>query len=234
MRGVGRLLLGVAVVAAMGCSAEPEEPGAATEPSPAAPPSGVAPPTAPATTDAAAGTGPQESDGSPRRARLIIPALGLRSVLVVPYRGSTDDGPGTLIQDRGRAAAPFGPRGGTGPGGVGNYQVTAHRTSSTRAFEFLPRLRKGARVLVDAGRMRYVYRIVATRTTSFRSPRSLAEQRAPVPGRPGKQPVRAMITLSTCLTPEDHAAGNFWSDRFGNPEHRVDKVGVLVRTESLR
>lgn len=37
-----------------------------------------------------------------------------------------------------------------------------------------------------------------------------------------------MITLSTCATPEDDAAGNFWRDEFGNPEHRIDKVGVLV------
>jgi sortase A len=39
-----------------------------------------------------------------------------------------------------------------------------------------------------------------------------------------------MITLSTCATPEDHAAGNYWKDQFGNPEHRIDKVGVLVGT----
>jgi sortase A len=37
-----------------------------------------------------------------------------------------------------------------------------------------------------------------------------------------------MITLSTCRTPEDHAEGNYWSDRFGNPEHRIDKIGKLV------
>jgi sortase A len=37
-----------------------------------------------------------------------------------------------------------------------------------------------------------------------------------------------MITLSTCATPEDHAAGNYWADRFGNPEHRIDKIGVLT------
>jgi sortase A len=43
-----------------------------------------------------------------------------------------------------------------------------------------------------------------------------------------------MITLSTCATVEDHAAGNYWSDRFDNPEHRIDKVGVLVRTTRLR
>lgn len=43
-----------------------------------------------------------------------------------------------------------------------------------------------------------------------------------------------MITLSTCATPEDHADGNFWSDRFGNPEHRIDEIGVLVATRRTR
>ncbi len=36
-----------------------------------------------------------------------------------------------------------------------------------------------------------------------------------------------MITLSTCATQEDHAVGNYWSDEFKNPEHRIDKIGVL-------
>ena len=172
--------------------------------------------------------GPAPSDGTPRRAVLSIPALDLDDLLVVPYVGVTDDAPGTRIQDRGRAASPHGVRGGTGPGGIGNYQVTAHRLSSTRAFEFLPRLRPGARVHVDAGGVRYTYEITATRETSFRSPRSLRAQRAAVPGRPGLAPTAAMITLSTCATIEDHAEGNYWSDEFGNPEHRIDKVGVLV------
>jgi sortase A len=161
---------------------------------------------------------------------LTIPELGLRRLAVVPYRGHTDDAPGTAIQDRGLAASPHGPNGGVGPGGVGNYQVTAHRLSSTRAFEFLPRLRRGAEIVVESGGLRHVYRIAATRVTSFRSQRSLAEQRAAVPGQPGREPVRAMITLSTCATVEDHAAGNYWSDRFHNPEHRIDKIGVLVGT----
>lgn len=231
MDGVVGLTVAASVVLAAGCSndlqrAEPPGPAAPESPSVSSTP--VEPDVRPS--DA----GPRPGDGRPRRARLTIPALGLRGLEVVPYRGRTDDGPGTAIQDRGLAAAPHGPRGGVGPGGVGNYQVTAHRTSSTRAFEFLPELRRGDRVLVDAAGVRYVYRIVATRTTSFRSPESLAQQRAPVPGRPGVEPVRAMITLSTCLTREDHAAGNFWSDRWDNPEHRVDKIGVLVRAVSLR
>ena len=43
-----------------------------------------------------------------------------------------------------------------------------------------------------------------------------------------------MITLSTCATQEDHAAGNHWSDRFHNPEHRIDKIGRLVRIVPVR
>lgn len=170
------------------------------------------------------------SDGRPYRATLSIPALHLRDLAVVPYRGWTDDAPGTEIQDRGVAASPYGPRGGVGPGGVGNYQVTAHRTSSTQAFADLPTLGRGDRVVVEAGSVRYVYEIRRTRETSFRSERSLAEQRAAVPGRPGATPTKAFITLSTCATYEDHAAGNYWADQFHNPEHRIDKVGVLVRT----
>lgn len=168
------------------------------------------------------------SDGQPRRAQLSIPAIGLRGLVVEPYRGRPDDAPGTRLQNTGIAASPHGPRGGVGPGGVGNYLVTAHRTSSTRAFEHLPSLRRGDRVQVEAGGVRYTYEIASTRWTSFRSPASLARQAAAVPGQPGRRPTRAFVTLSTCATPEDHARGNYWSDEFGNPEHRIDKIGVLV------
>ena len=176
-------------------------------------------------------TGPTTSDGRPRNARLTIPAIDVDGLRVVAYRGFTDDRRGTVIQNRGRAASPHGPRGGVGPGGIGNYQVTAHRLSSTQAFLDLPRLRRGDRIEVEAGDVRYVYEVTKTRKTSFRSPASLAKQRAAVPGKPGAVADRAYITLSTCLTPEDHAAGNFWADEFGNPEHRIDKIGQLVATK---
>ncbi len=170
------------------------------------------------------------SDGRPRRARLSIPGIGLHDLAVVPYPGRTDDARGTRIQDGGVAASPYGPQGGVGPGGVGNYQITAHRTSSTEAFRMLPSLRIGQRAVVEAAGVRYVYEIRRTRETSFRSQRSLAEQRAAVPGRPGAPPSRAFLTLSTCATMEDHAQGNYWADEFKNPEHRIDKIGLLVRT----
>ncbi|MEO5853132.1 MAG: sortase [Nocardioides sp.] len=227
-------LLLVAIGGLVGCSTAPPR----ADRAPAASPTAESVETSPSPRAQALGrapeplqrAGPPTSDGRPQMADLGIPVLGISGLRVVPYRGHTDDAPGTEIQDGGVAASPFGPRGGVGPGGVGNYQVTAHRTSSTRAFERLPALEMGERVVVETARHRYVYEITATRRTSFRSPRSLAEQRAAVPGRPGQEPTRAMITLSTCATPEDHAVGNYWSDEFSNPEHRIDKIGVLVRT----
>ncbi|MFF2225890.1 class E sortase [Streptomyces globisporus] len=159
---------------------------------------------------------------------LALPAIGVEDLDVVPYEGTTDDRPGSRIQDRGVAASPYGEEGGVGPGDVGNYLVTAHRLSAGGVLRDLPELEQGDSVYVTEDGTRYTYEITATRQTSFRSERSLAEQRAEVPGKPGEEPARAMITLSTCATPEDDAAGNFWRDEFGNPEHRIDKVGVLV------
>ncbi|MFE7224993.1 sortase domain-bontaining protein [Nocardioides sp. NPDC057577] len=208
-----------------GCGTE--TPTVKSTPTPSASPSLTAPPT-PAASPTVTETPPLSSEGRPMRGELSIPQIGLNDLEVVPYRGWTDDAPGTEIQNGGVAASPYGPRGGTGPGGIGNYQVTAHRLSSTQAFLRLPELRRGDRVSVRTEEATYVYRITGTRETSFRSEASLRAQRAPVPGKPGREPTRAMITLSTCATPEDHAAGNFWSDEFDNPEHRIDKIGVLV------
>ncbi|MEU7556669.1 sortase, partial [Streptomyces sp. NPDC044571] len=136
------------------------------------------------------------------------------------------------LQDLGVAASPYGGRGGVGPGQVGNFLVTAHRLSAGGPLHDLPAADEGDPVLVTVGDVVYTYEIVATRTTSFRSERSLSEQRAAVPGAPGKAPTQAMITISTCATPEDHAAGNYWSDPQGNPEHRIDKIGVLRKASA--
>lgn len=161
-----------------------------------------------------------------------IPSIGIRSLRVRPYVGEADDGPGTRIQDRGSAASPRGRRGGVGPGEIGNLIITAHRTSAGGPFRRLPSMRNGDHILITSDGVIYDYVVTRTMKISFRSPRDIARQSAPVPGhlgRPAKQP---MITLSTCATPEDHAAGNYWKDRFGNPEHRIDKVGVLVATRA--
>ncbi len=239
---VGALVAGVSLT---GCSVGSEDDnrsaradrgsaGAAETPSEPPPPTATPPsPTPSSETEQP----PLAGDGRPRLSSLGIPAIGLTGLRVVPYRGSPDDAPGTEIQNGGVGASPFGPDGGVGPGGVGNFIVTAHRTSSTRAFARLPELRPGHRVHVEVGggkaRVRYTYEVVRTRSTSFRSPASLERQSAAVPGHPGRTPTRAMLTLSTCATPEDHAQGNFWADEFDNPEHRIDKIGVLVARRTL-
>ena len=109
----------------------------------------------------------------------------------MPYRGRTDDARGSEIQNGGRLASPHGPQGGTGPGGVGNYQVTGHRLSSTMPFRYLPRLTRGDRVHVESRGVRHVYRIVTTRETSSgrRGPCASSgrpSRAAPVPSRPGR------------------------------------------------
>lgn len=198
---------------------------------PAAPPRPVtAATTAPAVAPAA--VPPVPVDVRTQESTLSIPSAGVSGLRVVPYEGTTDDVPGTRIQDRGLAASPYGVRGGVGPGQVGNFLVTAHRLSAGGPLRNLPAVGTGDTVRVTAGGAEYTYEIVATRRTSFRSARSLEEQRAAVPGSPGATPTQAMITISTCATPEDHAEGNFWSDPQGNPEHRVDKIGVLRATRT--
>jgi sortase A len=159
---------------------------------------------------------------------LSIPAIGVRRLRVVAYTGTADDRPGTVIQDRGVAASPRGRAGGVGPGEIGNFIITAHRTTHGRPFGQVPELKNGDHVLITANGTVYDYLINRTMTVSFRKPVEVAQQNAAVPGRPGERPTRAMITLSTCATPEDHAAGNYWKDALGNPEHRINKIGVLV------
>jgi sortase A len=195
--------------------------------SPAPPPPWVSPYTTSPSPSPTADPAPAQE---PRRAYLTVPRLGLRDVPVVRYRGSPDDAAGTAIQNAGSLASPRGPGGGVAAGEVGNHIVTGHRLSSTEPFRHLPTLPNGSRVLVRVGGTVHVYEVRRTRWTSFRSRASLAAQRAAVPGRPGVEATRPMITLSTCATIEDHAAGNYWADEFDNPEHRIDKIGVLVAT----
>lgn len=210
------------LVGALGCSPAPEEPRAPSEP--------TEPARSPSVTESPLPSSAAPAPREPRRSFVTVPALGLRDFPVLRYRGSPDDAAGTRLQDAGDMASPRGPLGGVGPGEVGNFIVTGHRLTGTAPLRESPSLRRGDRIRVRTGDTVHVYEVRRTRWTSFRSPRSLEAQRAPVPGRPGVEPTRAMLTLSTCATPEDHARGNYWSDEFGNPEHRIDKVAVLVQS----
>ncbi|MER8185041.1 class E sortase [Kitasatospora sp. NPDC094015] len=227
----GALVAVLAGCSAAGGGASAALAGSPTGPAtaPASPTPAAAPVTAAPSTTAPSTTAPA-ADPRTRPATLSIPSIGLAGLPVVPYQGTTDDAPGTTIQDRGVAASPYGEHGGVGPGQVGNYLITGHRLSAGGPLGRLPAVQVGDVVEVSSDGLVYRYEITATRSTSFRSEQSLAEQRAAVPGSPGTAPTQAMITISTCATPEDNAAGDRWRDANGNPEHRIDKIGVLVGT----
>jgi sortase A len=217
-----------AVVPSLACALAVVLAGGAATSTASASPGAPAPARA---TQTLAGRPPPRADSTwVVNASLKIQSIDIKALRIVPYQGTTDDWPGTRIQDRGIAASPYGVHGGVGPGQVGNYLVTAHRVAAGGPLNRLPSLKEGGLVVVTAGGKVFTYKITETRSTSFRSARSLADQRAAVPGFPGRTPTQAMITVSTCATPEDDAAGNHWRDAKGNPEHRIDKVGVLVST----
>ena len=229
------ILVAVALVAtASACATDdPRRPGSTPAPaerrttSASAPTATATPTPTPTATPTAE---PEPPQPEPRRSFVTIPAIDLVDFPVVRYRGSPDDAPGTAFQNAGEMASPRGARGGVGPGEVGNFIVTGHRLTGTAPLRYSPSLRPGDRIRVRSGDTVFVYEVRRTRWTSFRQPRSLRAQRAPVPGRLGEEATEAMITLSTCATLEDHAVGNYWSDEFDNPEHRIDKIGVLVAT----
>jgi sortase A len=225
-------IAGVALLMVAGLVACADDGSRRTTPGGQAPTSATSSPSRTLSIAPATPSGPPEREREPvpepKRSYVTIPALGLRDFPVVRYQGSPDDGPGTAIQNAGEMASPRGPRGGVGPGEIGNFIVTGHRLTGRAPLRYSPSLQDGARILVRSGDTVHVYEVRRTRWTSFRQPSSLAAQRAPVPGRPGLEPTRAYLTLSTCATIEDHSAGNYWSDQYDNPEHRIDKIAVLV------
>ena len=160
-------------------------------------------------------------------ARLTVPKAGISSLRVVRYRGRPDDRVGTMINNRGRSAAPYGHWGGVGPGQVGNFLLTGHRTSANAPMGRVPQLRKGQKIFITKGKTTYVYTVASHMWINFRSAQSRARQTAQVPGHPGRKATESAIVLSTCATPEDNAAGRRWRDRFHNPTHRIVVVGYL-------
>ncbi len=164
---------------------------------------------------------------SRRYARLSVPKAGIRNLSVVRYLGRPDDRAGTTVNDRGHAAAPHGRWGGVGPGQVGNFLLTGHRTSAGAPMSRVPQLRQGDRIFITKRNATYVYTVSSKLWINFRSAQSRARQTAPDPGHPGREATRSAIVLSTCATPEDNAAGRRWRDRFHNPTHRFAIVGYL-------
>jgi sortase A len=173
---------------------------------------------------------PTEPPGAWEGGALSIPAIGVDDIAVEAYEGNPDDWPGTRIQNDGRLASPYGGRFSTqpGPGRLGNLIITGHRNTAGGPFRLLPEVARGDRIELTTPQATYVYEVRRSLWISYRSPRDLARQSAPVPGHPGRTPQRSYLTLTTCATQEDHAVGNYWHDAMKNPEHRFVRVAVLV------
>lgn len=97
------------------------------------------------------------------------------------------------------------------PGQVGNFAIAGHRVTSGNPFWSLPSLRPGDLVHVQTKRNDYTYRVTGK---TMVAPSDTAVLDA-VPGHPGKQPARRIITLITC-------------DPAWTGTHRVIVTGVLV------
>lgn len=161
-------------------------------------------------------------------ATVTVRRAGIKNLPVIRYGGTPDDGPGTVIQNRGILSAPYGRWGGVAPGEVGNLFLAGHRSSHGAPLWKVPGLRRGDKITVVRGGITYVYVVAYRLLANFRSEASKAAQLAVVPGKPGEPATRPAIVLSTCATPEDAAAGLTWRDNFGNPTHRFNVVGFLA------
>ncbi|GAA3411640.1 hypothetical protein GCM10018952_21100 [Streptosporangium vulgare] len=104
------------------------------------------------------------------------------------------------------------------PGKIGNFVLSGHRTTYAAPFNRIDELRRGDLILVDAREARYTYRVTGKRVVD---PTEIGVV-APVPGRPGREPTRALITLSTCH-PEYSAAQRLIVS--GELEGRADRLG---------
>ncbi|GAA4584355.1 hypothetical protein GCM10023194_24070 [Planotetraspora phitsanulokensis] len=103
------------------------------------------------------------------------------------------------------------------PGQIGNFVISAHRTTYSAPFNRIDELRRGDDIVVDARDARYIYRVSQKEVVD---PTRL-DVVDPVPGHPAQRPSQALITMTTC-NPEYSA------------QQRLIVHGVLVTREARR
>ncbi|MFS1304861.1 class E sortase [Streptosporangium longisporum] len=103
------------------------------------------------------------------------------------------------------------------PGKIGNFVLSGHRTTYAAPFNRIDELQPGDPLVVDTREARYTYRVTDKRIVDPAE----VDVIAPVPGRPGRKPAKAMITLSTCH-PEYSAAQRLIV--FGELDERRDRL----------
>ncbi|MFA1542532.1 class E sortase [Actinomadura monticuli] len=130
-----------------------------------------------------AAAAPAPSEGR-AYARLRVPKFGSS------YQYTVVEGVGVADLRKGPGHYP----GSAGPGEVGNMAIAGHRTTYGGPFERNGELARGDEILIDTATMTYSYKV--TNRIVVRPSRT--DVTAPVPGRPGRRPRTAMLTLTTC------------------------------------
>lgn len=100
-----------------------------------------------------------------------------------------------------------------GPGLVGNFALAGHRNMDGSFFGNLDEAVEGDNIIVETRDRWYVYRVTGSKIILP----SQVDVLAPVPFQPGKEPKKAVITLTTCHP--------WWSDA-----QRLAVFGVLEET----
>ncbi len=103
------------------------------------------------------------------------------------------------------------------PGQIGNFAVAGHRATHGQPFADLDRLRIGDVVTVETADAIFTYVVDNDPNRTIVLPTAVWVLQ-PVPGHPGEQPTRALITLTTC------------NPRW-NSSHRMIVFGHLVSTQ---
>ena len=80
------------------------------------------------------------------------------------------------------------------PGEVGNFSVAGHRATNGEPFAYLDQLQKGDPVIVETATTWYTYQVT---DESIVQPTQV-DVILPVPGEPGVEPTKRLMTLTTC------------------------------------
>ncbi|MFF3437878.1 class E sortase [Streptosporangium sp. NPDC002721] len=107
------------------------------------------------------------------------------------------------------------------PGKIGNFVLSGHRTTYAAPFNRIDELRRGDLIVIDAREARYTYRVTGKRVVD---PTEIGVV-APVPGLPGREPTRALITLSTCHPEYSAAQRLIVSGELEGREKRLERPG---------
>ncbi|MEU5988057.1 class E sortase [Spirillospora sp. NPDC047418] len=116
--------------------------------------------------------------------RLRVPKFG------PSYRYTVVEGVGVADLRKGPGHYP----GSAGPGEIGNMAIAGHRTTYGAPFNRNGELARGDEILIDTAATTFVYRV----TDKIVVRPSRTDVTAPVPGKAGRRPREAMLTLTTC------------------------------------